>query len=442
MSNCALDLLVECELLTASGHLIDLEQLPSQEVSSRVSQYINGRIQTSKDEVENYHSTDKLNALFGTGSTSLTRDNLLSSALVYDSIVIDDPLVSSNPSIELKSLQEGLKFFSWAFVLIKSDFIKILPISFFNRPSDTVPLLLSDDAFKSSIPTPIHDFIHENAFVRSVLRDDAGQMLILKEDAVEKRRPALHVGFDNDYWKSGCSLYLLSKIENHRKNEAGELVCQQGWDPNRIVEKEQFDVWAYQSINQAMRARLKNIYNETCLASKIGHTYVTESGFEAKVLSMTGINNADEKDKAARFLDANDSFIRIESPETIVELRTRYGAAFERFNYSLQHIVEELTEIDPDKFDQKAQRLFHSEVLPQIEDLRANVGKVSRAGLRGGLATLVGLSAAIATGSVVPLIPAIMLGAAGGLTEALPIVSQQIGLKKKPAYIWHRVTKK
>jgi hypothetical protein len=48
-----------------------------------------------------------------------------------------------------------------------------------------------------------------------------------------------------------------------------------------------------------MRDRLKNIYNETHLANQLGHTYITESEFEAKMLSMTGVKNTSEKEKPA-----------------------------------------------------------------------------------------------------------------------------------------------
>lgn len=80
--------------------------------------------------------------------------------------------------------------------------------------------------------------------------------------------------------------------------------------------------------------------------------------------------------------------------------------------------------------------------MPQIDDIRSNMGALTKAGMKGGLAVLAGLSAAIVTGSAVPLIPALMLGGAGALTEALPLISNKMNIKKKPIYIWHRLTKK
>lgn len=442
MSIIAIDLLVDSGLISSSGKAINLDKLSNQEVSEKISQYNSARIITIDSEIENYNLNKNLNALFSSGSTSKSKESILSSCLVYDSIILDDPLVSSSENISKKTLIEGLKFFEWAFELIKSNFLFILPLSFYNKPSSDVPLLLSDDAFKSSIPKEIHDFIHDNKVIRSVVRADNGNMLILNEDASLNRRPALNVGFKNDYWPKGVSLYLFQTMENYRKQEDGTIICNQIWKPKESLTSEKFEQWQYQTINQAMRCRLMNIYNETYLAEMLGHTYITESEFEAKFLSMSGNNNSAIKNSSARFLDANQAFMQIDSAETIIKVRDKYSAGFERFNYSLQAVSSELSNVSPEHFDKKAQQLFHKEIMPQIDEMRNNVGSVSRAGIKGSLGVLVGFSAAIATGSVVPLIPALMTGAAGALTEAFPLIKNNNSMKRKPAFIWHNIVKK
>ena len=441
MSNLALDLLIDAGLLTSAGKAFDISKLTNEETSKRLSQYNAARISTVESEIDRYVATDKLNALFSTGSTSNSESSILSSALVYDSMILDDPLVTSSNGLSIASLTEGLQFFEWAFELIRANFILTLPISYFNKPSNEIPLLLSDDAFRSSIPSEIHDFIHKNTIIKSVKRSKNGEMLILNEDAFENRRTSLHIGFDKDYWKSGVSLFLFQTLENCKKNDFGELICQQAWDPNGTLEPEKFKHWAYQSTNQAMRSRLINIYNETYLAEKLGHTYITESEFEATFLSMSGKSEPGRKHTSARFLEANNGFVFIDKPETIIELRDRYNVAFERFNYSLQHVSEELSNVSSEDFDRQAKLLFHSEIMPQIDEIRNHIGSISRAGVKGGLATLGGLAAALVTGSAVPLIPALMLGAAGALTEALPLVGNAGNIKKKPVYIWHKIVK-
>ena len=436
----ALNLLIDSGFLSASGALIDLTKLPDIEISNRISQYINGRIQIAESELHEFEASDGLSALFSTSSSDVTKDKLLSSSLVYESMIIDDPLVSSFKSIDPRKLAKRVELFSWAFELIKAGFVKVLPISYFNRPSGEVPLLSSDDAFKSAIPDEIYNFIHENAIVSSVVRDDEGQMLILNEGAEVSRRTALNISFKDDYWVSGVSLYLFQTLENCKKNNKGELVCQQVWEPDGCLDKKKFEAWSYQSINQAMRSRLIHIYNESYLANITGHTYITESSFESKFMSMPGISENSTKSTSAQFLEANDSFIYIRSPDDVVELRTKYAGAFERFNYSLMSVSDELSGVDPMEFDLKSRQLFLTEIQPQIDEIRCGMSSIYSAATKGSLLSLCGLVAAISTGSSVPLI-ASLIGVAGGLSEAFPDISKAQRKKKEPAYIWHRVTK-
>lgn len=442
MSNLSLNLLIDAGLITSSGKVVDIRKLPASEVSNRLSQYNRARIQIAESEISDHGPTEKLSALFSTGSTSQSNASILSSSLVYDSIVIDDPLVSSSHEISFDRLVRGLKLFEWGYELIRANFLKVLPISFFNKPSNDIPLLLSDDAFRSCIPSKIHDFIHQNATLKSVVRSDKGEMLVLSEDAYKNRRAALNVEFSNDYWKSGVSLYLFETLENCKEDESGNLVCQKIWNSKGKLGKEKFNTWAYQTINQEMRCRLNNIYNETFLAERLGHTYITESSFESQFMAMSGDTTCSTGSISAKFLKANNSFINIDSPSTILELRNKHSEAFERFNFSLQSISDELSGVDPELFDRKAENLFHKEILPQVDEIRDNVNSISSSGVKGALGSLVGLSAAIATGSSLPLITTLMSTVSSGLTEAFPAISQQQRFKKRPAYIWHRVTKK
>ncbi|HZK24197.1 MAG TPA: hypothetical protein VFC74_02280, partial [Oscillospiraceae bacterium] len=273
MSRHAINLLMDSGLLTAAGRPADLSGLPENEVSARISQYINGRVQTIDAEIVSFDPPRRLNALFGSESTEASAPKILPSALVYESIIIDDPLVSASSSISYDSIEEGLRLFSSYFQLIKADIIKVIPLSLLNRPSDEVPLLVSDDAFRSSIPDELHDFIHSRANLRSVVRDDQGRMLVLKEDASKKRRPALNVMFRGDFWKKGVQLYLFQTVEKVSEIDGG-IKCRQIWQPDKFLDEETFERWSYQTINQAMRVRLRNIYNETRLAGELGHTYI------------------------------------------------------------------------------------------------------------------------------------------------------------------------
>jgi len=441
VSRHAINLLIDSGLLTAAGRPVELSSLPDDEVSARISQYTNGRVQTIDDELRFFEPAKSLNALFGSESTEASKTKILPSALVYESIIIDDPLVSASSSISYDSIEKGLWIFCEYFQLIKAGFIKVIPLSLFNRPSDEVPLLISDDAFRSSIPDELHDFIHSRAHLRSVVRDEKGRMLVLNEDASKKRRPALNVGFSGDFWKKGVQLYLFQTIE--KVGEAGDSIeCRQVWEPDKFLDDETFKRWSYQTINQAMRVRLRNIYNETKLAGDLGHTYITESEFESDLLSRSGTENISSLNGPCRFLNANKALINVATPETVVELRERYPVAFERFNSSVLYAVEHLKDVEPDNFEIQAQLYFNNEILPQIDELRRNARTISRSATKGVLVSLGGITTAMLSGSSLPLVPSLWVAAAGGASETLDSVGRHQDFKKTPVYIWHRVTKK
>ncbi|WP_233080259.1 hypothetical protein [Rheinheimera soli] len=441
MSRLAISLLIDAGLITASGKPYDLSCLPDNEISARISQYINARIQTYNDELDTSRSVSGLNALFSSESTEAKKSKILPSSLIYQSIIIDDPLVSANSTISLSTIEEGIGLFCTYFHLIKAEIVKIIPLSLFNRPSDEIPLLHSDDAFRSSIPEKLHDFIHSRARLKSVVQGGEGSMLVLNEDASKNRRPALNVGFSGDFWRKGVSLYLFQTIEEVSKIDTG-IRFKQVWEPDKFLSKDQFARWSYQTINQAMRVRLRNIYNETMLAGRLGHTYVTESEFESELLSRSGTENVASSNRACNFFHANKTFINIDRPETIIELREKYPAAIERFNLSVLHAVEHLRDVGPENFESKAQQYFTNEILPQIDELRKNTRSISRSVAKGSLVSLCGMASAILSGSALPLVPSLIVAAAGGASEALHSVGQHQDFKKMPVYIWHRLTKK
>jgi len=453
MSNKALDLLIEAELLTTRGRMVSVAFLPSQELSRRVDHYINARKQSVISEMNSFQKNNKLSAFFSTtyaknaNNDNLLFEKLLASSLIYESIIIDDPLFLFSSSISLDgdsqtSLVKALSLFEWTFKLIRSGFIKILPISFLNKPSDEIPLLYSEDAFRSLIPSHIHDFSHKNAILKSVIQNSNG-FLILPEEACIKKRKGLSVQFKDDYGINGGSIFFHFDlvIENFEEQPDGSLKFCKRVKPNDTLSEEQFNYWVYQSINEAIISRLSNIYKENSLAITLDHTYVTESKFESKLLALSGIECDSDNHNAINFLEANSEFLHIESPEIILELRTKYSQAFERFNYSILNATEELSELDNTNFDKRAKWLFNNEILPQIDEIRDAINSIPSGFTKGTLASLAGFSIAVLTGFVPPLIPTLMLSAAGGLTEAFPSISTYQNMKKKPGYIWHRITK-
>lgn len=441
MSNHALDLLIECELLRSNGKPIDLKGLSESELSRRYSAYVSSRRSTLPGEINSYDRNQKLSAQYSTWSAKPTREKILSSLLIYNKLTIDDPLISSDDQISMSALEEGVAFLSWLYPLIRAGFVSIFPITFYNTPSNLIPIWHSEDAFRSAIPEDLHDFAHRNAILKSVVQSEDGAMLVLHEDASIKRRTALHVGFQDDNLYSGVSLYIFQTIEKMKKNQDGTFSIQQRWKKNGTLSQEEFKHWSYQTINQTMLARLKAIYNQSHLAQLLGNTYITESAFESKILSFSKTENSEMISCAINFLSLKDSLFKVDSPKTIIHLREKYPAAFERFNTSILSVADELQGVEPGEFQRRSQKLLDTEILPQIDECRSTINQL-QLGLTGGVLTsLGGIALAINTESMLPFIPALLSTTATALTAALPALGSYQSQKSKPSYIWHRLSK-
>jgi hypothetical protein len=441
MSNQALDLLIECELLKSNGSVIDLDKVSNEELSRRFSYFVVARQGSIYTEVEKYPLDSKLNAQFSTWSSRFSKENTLSSLLIYNRVVLDDPLVSSRPGISIDNLKAGLEFYSWLHPLIRAGFVTVYPISYYEKPSEDIPMFSSKDAFRSSISPAIHDYAHANAVLKSVMMDDEGQMLVMREDASIKRRTALNVNFVNDRLYSGVGLFKFTTIEN-AKRDGDRITYQQHWDKDGVLSEEKFKHWAYQATNQAIIARLKAICNQVSLAQELGHTYITESEFESTLLSLSNTQGAKQISPCVKFLNLNDDFLNVESPHTIIELRDKHPTAFERFNSSLISVSEELHGIDDEKFGDKSRALFQKEIMPQVDEVRSAIGQISSGFVNGTVTSFCGVGLAICTGSVLPFVSSLVISAVQGVSASLPAFREFQLTKKRPSYIWHRLAKR
>ncbi|HIF9263651.1 TPA: hypothetical protein ACX6Q5_002957 [Photobacterium damselae] len=126
MSVHALDLLIKFQLLRSSGKAESLTKIPSEELSLRLTRYINARKNFINDEISRIVSDSTLNAQYSTWSSSISRKKILSSLLVYDKVILDDPLVITDDGMTYLSLVEKLEFISWLFPLVRAGFVSYL----------------------------------------------------------------------------------------------------------------------------------------------------------------------------------------------------------------------------------------------------------------------------------------------------------------------------
>jgi hypothetical protein len=274
-----------------------------------------------------------------------------------------------------------------------------------------------------------------------ILHKESGSLLIPKEPVKEPCR-AISISFANDYTKSGVNTYFLHRTEVEEIERAsGRIKMRMSFAPGEPLDQDFFDAWVYQSINRTIIARLQAIASEVRLASSINHSYITESQFESLLLSKCGFKGEDASAKALNFLKVNDSLIKIPSAGELVRLREKHAKAFSRFRASLLATAEKLQGVSPDQFPEKAERLYRTDIQPQIDEIRKSIRSISTSLRKGALQSLGVVALAIASGTALPLIAASLYVTSNALTETLPALSDYMSSRRKPEYIWKQIQK-
>jgi hypothetical protein len=210
------------------------------------------------------------------------------------------------------------------------------------------------------------------------------------------------------------------------------------WD--KIPEKKQFEDWVYQSINQTISSRLKEIASEMTLAEALNAVYLTESEFEATLCGKLGIegNHSNAVD-AVNFLRANEPRLTIENAAQVLSIRESNPRMFERFHSTLLSASASLH--GSDDFSSKAQRLLESEVIPQIEEIETAGRKVFYNLAGGVIKAGATLGFAYVTGTTLPMAAVLGYGALLMAGTALPAIPEYLKERKRPAYIWRKIIK-
>jgi hypothetical protein len=347
-----------------------------------------------------------------------------------------------NSEIDRSMVANKLLYFSMLAPLIQAELLTVLPLHMLHLPPEHLPIFYSEDRFRSEIPENIHDFIHRSAIIKPVvLRKDSGALVIRKEPVKEPCR-AISISFAGDFSQSSASIYFYHTMQADEVNrEDGRIKVSLKWEPEKPLREDIFDAWVNQSINRTILARLGSISSEIRLATSLNHSYVTESEFESELLAQSGFRGEDAASGAINFLNTNEALIEIPSPEDVVRLREKHSDAFERFRATLLSVGEKLQGVDPDQFQEKAERLYHTDVQPQIDEIQKSVRAVCTSIVKGALVSLGGVAFALASGTAIPLVAASLYAASGALTETLPALSEYMSGRKKPEYIWKRLRK-
>jgi hypothetical protein len=462
MSNRALELLQATGLLDSQLRVSDLSRYTPENLQGILHYYRNDRLKNAEADAQAARApAGQFSALVSSLSARNSIEPLLPSCITYHRLLTNDPLIQLTnvpdtfnevhrasigmepaPLPELWRVENALHYFEGLAPLIRDGIITVLPIDAIHAPPAYRPITYSEDWFRSAVPAHLHEFVHRSAIISEVAPGPNSKGLIVWDKPPQKPTRGISIAFANDLPLPQESLYLLWDQRVIEQVDESHFKFAQTLKWDNPPAQELFDAWVYQSVNQAILARLSGISRELSVAERLGATYLTESDFEAELCGMScgDATAPGSRVSAVNFLNANAPFLKLDDPVLVAKLRSSKPILFERFQQSLLAVTNELGG-NNENFEDRAKQLFEKDIRPQIDELNAALIKVA-AGIGGGI-TLGGAAVAVAvlTGPALPLSALLGIGAATAVGEAMPSVGEYLSLRPGPAFIWKRLAK-
>jgi len=367
-------------------------------------------------------------------------DLLKQSALYVEQFVFDDPLfVASrrnhpqgrvvNQAIGMPERELDRRAVAAASMqmlrlqsAVASNLVKFLPFSSIVEPAAETPILYSEDRFASSLPPEIIKLFRARVRVSATKRIEAGYR-------VEKRlypTRSIHVGFRDASFRDSRSYHLFAH-EVLSMDEASRTVEFAMRLPDEPPNREEFEAWVDQSINQTARSVYQHLRAEWEVAADLGAQYLTTSPFIHDVLMTTpGHQSSAATHTANALLSLDLPFLAGLSLDDIVHVRSEYALAFQAFRNSLDERLKELEDYE----DPAQRRSVARKIARQLAETDVRSLGETLKSARASLTT----DAVIAAASLVAAIPTsspwTVQTVAGGLGAVLAGVKTVRDLKR------------
>jgi hypothetical protein len=461
MSISALEALQVIELLDKHDRPVDISAIDPTTLQKKLEYYRSDRLRRGQSDAA---TASVAGANFAALVSSVSSRNslvaLLPSGCVYSRLYVDDPLckiarpssesagalneclgMNSKNLPERESVERGMQYFASIAPLIRCGVITVLPLNELHEPPEQTPIYYSEDAFRSQIPSHLHDFIHRSARIGEVIPAPEKGGLLITQTPPRSPTRGISIRFANDGPSRRSPIYMLMETQIAEKDELeGGITMIQKLDWDNPPTEQSFNIWTYQSINRAIIARLESVARELSLAEQLQATYQTESQFEAELCGMSCEEQsaAESGTAAVNFLNANAPYLRIESAEQLARLRMDNPKLFERWQQSLLGVAIELNGCSRD-FEIKAKKLFESEIRPQVDELTRALLEIKARCVGASLVTASVLGLALLSNSALPFGAALGYGALSVAGQTLPSIAEYLAKKRGPVFIWNKL---
>lgn len=317
--------------------------------------------------------------------------------------------------------------------MVAADYVKLLPTNYFFEPPESLPLMYSAKGFAERIPPSLHDFMHQRAIVESGKKVDKQ---IIFNGSFETGR-IIQVRFEGHGFED-IHGYTLMATEVIKSDDAKRTIQVGMRLPDSPPDKETFDAWVYQSINQAAGDVYRRILLENIFSVKYGAFYLTNSPFIFRLLDqIVPIDNGIHTNSANIFLNMNLPFLDRVKSDVLMKVRMHDGEAFELFRLELDKQLRELRQIeDPYMLRIKTENLVHELSEVQIRQLDQKIGSLKKKFFAEAAVVGASLCGAIQSGGLT--LPIALLAAFQGYKSLTDYRHQK---SENPAFFLWRVLK-
>ena len=344
------------------------------------------------EAIENEISSHKSELKVLSGVQKMSLENLKQSALYIEQYILYDPLFpftheesesskvlkeyhNVEDEFDIEGLVTTLKYLKSISFLVANDYVKILPISYLHEPADKVPMLYSDNLFSDVLPKNILEFFHKNVKVQSMKME--GNLLALENKLYPCRQ--IFVSFPKDKLIYS-NFYSLFESKVNKVNDETRTIYSIQYLPETPPDKEQFEYWVVQSINQAAKHVYDEIFTDNIMSARYDASYMASNKFAFDLMRQSLETKQTLQDHSANLLMNFDlPFIDNINFDTLLEIRKNDGEAFNNFRINLdKHLRELRATEDITLLEKQFENAIHEITEVQLNDVNLKINHLKK----------------------------------------------------------------
>lgn len=425
------DLLQSLGLFNKRDEPCEINSVPASILISKLKYYLKQSV------LESYSIAQSRNlGLIGQCQphNALTRpQNAFVHALLFDRVVLDDPLASFSQWFVAKdqaeldlsddwrnTLRQAIEYVADLGLLLREGVVYLCPIAI---AAENTSYTMDGKSVE------ITDFVSDG-FIEFVAR----RTPVLAADFVNSgRQVKVH-----DTPPSLSSNLIAVRLDG---GPGEALLCLRkvptADDEASFATEADLQVWVDSVKVDSVRSRIKSLLNRHVFAGSFGGFLILESQFDVDVCSVGRVNFEKTSSDAVQFVSANIGRISIPSADYVLKLRDEFQIPLREFRSVSSELGTQFGESGRGVKD--AQQVFDREVAPLIRDLKSK-----RDSIVTSIASTVGvttatLSLAYSVGSSVPILGAAACLAATSLASGIPSIRNYTNARNSPEFIWSKI---